>query len=203
MDYRFAIRPFLLTTTAAILFGGFPLISHADALRSLGKLLGISAPTPAEGRAVGNWYERHIPARFLARQFVSVSLLASPDMNVYLESSAGSSAEDGDGDIDGVFENDPPNITLRLPQDGVPDEQIFAHEYGHYVWFDLLTDSDRRRYQAIYDRQKAAHSLITEYAEVNIQEGFAEAFSYYVDHQVLLAQRDALSYRFLAHWPGA
>jgi hypothetical protein len=200
MDSRFAIRPFLLTTAGAILFGGFSLFSPADASRPLSKLLGISAPTSAEVRAVGAWYDRHIPPRFRARQSVSVSLLANSEMNVYLESNAGTSAEDGDGDIDGVFENDPPNITLRLSTDGILDEQIFAHEYGHYVWFDLLRDSDRRHYQKIYDRQKAAHALITDYAQTSVQEGFAEAFSYYVNHPARLARRDALSYRFLAHW---
>ena len=111
-------------------------------------------------------------------------------------------APDDAGGIDGVFENDPPSITLRLPSSGVPDDLVFAHEYGHYVWFDILSDEDRRRYRTLYDRQKAAHSLVTEYAADSVEEGFAEAFSYYVGQPAILARRDALSFAFLAQWPG-
>ena len=82
-----------------------------------------------------------------------------------------SHADDDDGDIDGVFENDPPRITLRLPDTGGPDMFTFAHEYGHYVWFALLSQADRKHYEAIYDKQRAAHHLVTRYAATELEEG--------------------------------
>ena len=111
------------------------------------------------------------------------------------------SAHADDGDIDGVFEDNPVRITLRVPASGRPDLYTFAHEYGHYVWFDLLSRDDKRRYENLYRKQKAQHHLVTRYAQTDVEEGFAEAFSFYANAPALLLRRDALSSQFLSQWP--
>ena len=82
-------------------------------------------------------------------------------MEAYLHTRDGDDGQDqnshaDDGEIDGVFEADPDRITLRIPASGQPDLYTFAHEYGHYVWFNLLSRDDRRRYEGLYRKQKAA-----------------------------------------------
>jgi hypothetical protein len=170
----------------------------------------ISAPTAGQARALQAWYGQHIPARFCARGRLAIRELPDSQMDAYLRSNCGQdahaapdkseSAGDSDdvSDIDGVYEGDPDRISLRLYADGQPDRYTFAHEYGHYVWFRILTASERRRYVGIYDRQKAAHSLVTQYAATDVEEGFAEAFSFYAAGRRILAARDPASLKFLA-----
>ncbi len=50
-----------------------------------------------------------------------------------------------------MFESDPDRMALRLPASGELDVFTFAHEYGHYVWFHLLSKDDRSRYESIYN----------------------------------------------------
>ena len=57
------------------------------------------------------------------------------------------SSHTDEGEIDGIFEDDPPRITLRIPDTDPPDMFTFAHEYGHYVWFSLLSKDDRKHYE--------------------------------------------------------
>jgi len=90
---------------------------------------------------------------------------------------------------------------LRIPASGQPDLYTFAHEYGHYIWFNLLSRDDKKRYEGIYKKQKALHHLVTRYAQTDVEEGFAEAFSFYANEPPLLLRRDALSYQFLSQWP--
>ncbi|MBV9848600.1 MAG: hypothetical protein JO250_02815 [Armatimonadetes bacterium] len=197
MIRRHSCNPLVLTALAAVLFAAGPRPARAH--------LDVSAPTDAQVQALGAWYEQHVPARFRAREAVDVSALTDREMTAYLRGgddadAAASRADDGDGDIDGVFEDGPPRITLRLPASGEPDMFTFAHEYGHYVWFALLNKGDRRRYEVIYNKQRAGHHLVTRYAETELEEGFAEAFSFFVNQPPLLAHRDPLSYQFLAQW---
>lgn len=105
-----------------------------------------------------------------------------------------------DDEIDGVFVNHPPRILLRIPDSGRLDFGTLAHEYGHYVWFDLLSKDDRNRYKSLYDRQKAGHKLITSYAAESVEEGFAEAFAAEVTASSALLRADPRSARFLADW---
>ncbi len=197
-----AVRPFAkllyLTVFAGVLFAASPARAQIE----------VSAPSGAQVRALGNWYEQHIPFRFRAHGVVDVTLFTDREMDAYLKGGNTGDSEDSaasradDGDIDGVFENDPPRITLRLPFTGELDTFTFAHEYGHYVWFTLLSSGDRRRYEVIYNKQRAAHHLVTRYAGTELAEGFAEAFSFFVNQPPLLAHRDARSYQFLAQWTG-
>ncbi len=164
--------------------------------------------TPAAARTLLGWFGKHIPARFRARERFIVTPLNDRDMDSYL---AAQDTDKGDplnshaddGGIDGIFEDAPPRITLRLPAGTAPDVATFAHEYGHYVWFHRLSKDDRSAYEGLYNRQKDAHRLITPYAQTNAEEGFAEAFSAYVNTPNALQKRDPLSFEFLRTWHAA
>jgi hypothetical protein len=100
--------------------------------------------------------------------------------------------------IDGVYEDPKPTITLKADGDTATLCQTFAHEYAHCLWERRLTRDQRDDYTRLYIAQKAAHRLVTPYASTSEEEGFAEAFSYYVMQPAVLAKRDAASMAFLA-----
>ena len=144
-------------------------------------------------------YQTMIPARFHTRQTVAVHLLDDRQMATYLNSGDDSlSASHGENDtIDGVFEDGPPLITLRETR---PDDEIqftVAHEYGHYLWEHLMNRSEKVRYARIYRVQRSNGSLVSDYAGTSLNEGFAEAFSYYVNDGDELAGKDPLSMQFI------
>ena len=74
---------------------------------------------------------------------------------------------------------------------------VFTHEYGHYVWSELLDANERLQYQTIWSEQKTNKRLITDYASTNEEEGFAEAFAYYLRNKSALRHKDERSYQFL------
>ena len=166
----------------------------------------VTGPATPTARSLTAWFARHIPARFQARERFEVNPLSDGEMRAYLrggdeDADRDQSAHTDDGDIDGVFEDGPVRITLRVPASGRPDLYTFAHEYGHYVWFDLLSRDDKKHYESLYRKQKAQHHLVTRYAQTDVEEGFAEAFSFYANDPALLLRRDALSSQFLSQWP--
>lgn len=197
---RFAVSLSFMTTAAALWF----------AVPSDAQIL-VSAPSDAQARQMQAWYEHHVPRRFRAHSPILVREMDDAQMAAYLkgddyntDSAAGpvSHTDDGDGDIDGIFESDPDRIALRLSDTGTVDLFTFAHEYGHYVWFHLLSKDDRSRYEAVYDRQRAAHRLVTRYAATDLEEGFAEAFSFYACEPLMLSHRDQQSFQFLTQCAG-
>ncbi len=167
----------------------------------------VTGPATPTARLLTTWFAHHIPARFAARGRFDVNPLSDAEMEMYLrtgdDGDQAQSSHADDGEIDGVFEADPDRITLRIPTSGRPDLYTFAHEYGHYVWFNLLSRDDQRRYEGVYRKQKAAHHLVTPYAQTDVEEGFAEAFSFYLNDPALLLRRDALSSQFLSQWPAS
>ena len=168
------------------------------------QLIVTGPPTPA-AQALGSWWGQHIPTRYQARGRFEVHPLTDNQMEAYLaEGQPGADPDQNshtdEGEIDGIFEDNPPRITLRIPDTDPPDMFTFAHEYGHYVWFNLLSKDDRKHYGSLYKKQKAAHHLVTRYAETNAEEGFAEAFSFYANEAPLLLHRDPVSYQFLTQW---
>lgn len=173
--------------------------------RGAGAQIVVTGPATPAARSLTTWFARHIPARFAAHGRFEVNPLNDIEMETYLRAGDDGDQEQsshaGDGEIDGVFEADPDRITLRVPASGQPDLYTFAHEYGHYVWFNLLGRDDKRRYEAIYRKQKAAHHLVTRYAQTDVEEGFAEVFSFYANDAPLLLRRDPLSSQFLSQWP--
>ncbi len=163
----------------------------------------VSSPVPAAAQSLTSWYVRHIPVRFRAASRLTIRELPEAEMNTYLHGgSEDASHSEGDGmeDIDGVYESHPDRMALRLPPEHGIDVFTFAHEYGHYVWFRLFSDDDRRRYETLYKRRRAAGHLVTRYAENGVEEGFAEAFSFYVAEGPMLAARDPDSFQFLSRW---
>lgn len=182
-----------------ILFATFVLLLcpvHADAQMT------VAGPASPTAYALTAWAAKHVPAKFGAKESLEVSPLSEDGMDDYLRD--GDNPEDksqGDDDeIDGVFVNHPPRILLRIHPSGRLDFDTFAHEYGHYVWFDLLTKDDRARYKTLYEKQKTAHKLITSYAAESVEEGFAEAFATEINAPAALLHTDPLSARFLAEW---
>ncbi len=193
-------RPFVLLSASVFLL--LPLGAQAQ--------MTVAGPPSPTAHTLTVWFTQHIPAKFQARGAFEVQPLPDFDMDEYLRGNAPddhsqnnshNNSEDDEDEIDGVFVDHPPRITLRVPESGKIDFDTFAHEYGHYVWFDLLTRSDRKRYGAVYDRQKAAHKLITDYAAESVEEGFAEAFAADINAPLALLHQDPLSYRFLSDWP--
>ncbi len=174
--------------------------------------ISVSGPATPAANALTAWSRLHIPAKFQTHGKVEVQPLSDAAMDDYLHSDPDNDAESGDAnndshsedsaeEIDGVFTDDPPQIYLRVSDPAQIDYATFAHEYGHYVWFDLLTNADRKRYKAIYEHQKAAHRLISDYAGESLEEGFAEAFSADIVTPAALLHQDPLSYQFLSRWP--
>jgi hypothetical protein len=168
----------------------------------------VTGPATPAAHILMAWFAHHLPARLGPHGRFEVTPLTDNVMDDYLrtgDTDQDQNSHTDDGEIDGIFEDNPPRITLRLSADGLPDLYTFAHEYGHYVWFDLLSDVDKKRYESVYKKQKAAHHLVTRYASTGLEEGFAEAFSFYANEAPLLRHRDPLSYQFLNQWvaPGA
>lgn len=162
----------------------------------------VAGPPSPTGRALMAWAAKHVPAKFQAREPLEVSPLSESGMDDYLRDGDNpqNKSQGDDDEIDGVFVNHPPRILLRIPDSGRLDFGTLAHEYGHYVWFDLLSKDDRNRYKSLYDRQKAGHKLITSYAAESVEEGFAEAFAAEITAPSALLRTDPQSARFLADW---
>lgn len=154
---------------------------------------------------IASWYAKHVPAAYQSDKPLLINEYNDRQMNAYLVSGSPNdtvykSSENGQddlSDVDGVYENGPARITVRVPRNGAVDLFTFAHEYGHYVWFNILSGHDRSNYEAIYNRQKINHHLVTRYASTNVEEGFAEAFSFYTNQAAMLKYRDSESFAFL------
>jgi hypothetical protein len=101
--------------------------------------------------------------------------------------------------VDGLYQNATPTITLRTASPTADLSATFTHEYGHYFWLNVLLPRDRDRYGSLYDKQQLAHRLISPYAAVSVDEGFAEAFSFYLREKPVLARCDPLSCCFLSN----
>jgi hypothetical protein len=175
--------------------------AHADIV--------VDGADPTWNENIQEWCDQHIPEPFRAQNRIQVRLLNDQQMTEYLnpQPSGGDSdnrqphqSDQDTSDIDGVFEDGPPRVTLRLSGAQMPDMFTFAHEYGHYVWFDIFSSSDRKRYESVYKRDKAQHHLVTAYASTSLEEGFAEAFSFYVNSPAMLGRRDSESRQFLDAW---
>jgi predicted metalloprotease len=89
-------------------------------------------------------------------------------------------------------------ISLRETLHGDLAAFVFAHEYGHYVWDDILSAEERATYTRVWRAQKRAGHLVTDYAAENVDEGFAEAFAHFLRKPALLRRRDPRSATFMA-----
>ena len=203
MSRSFISRGSILLCGAGLLLLAYPSLAQ----------IAVTSPATPTAHLLTVWSRLHLPAKFQAHDKVEVQALSDAAMDDYLHADPDSdtdssndanndgNSEESDGEIDGVFTDNPPQIYLRVSDPAQIDYATFAHEYGHYVWFDLLTKDDQKRYKAIYERQKAAHRLITDYAGESLEEGFAEAFSADIVDPASLLHQDPLSYQFLSRWP--
>lgn len=134
---------------------------------------------------------------------VVVKEVSSAEMaHLVAQVEGGDNREDDNSVVDGCYEpgardGEPDTITLLSSLKGLDAELVFTHEYGHFVWDNLLTRSQRNQYRQIWKRQKASGHLVTRYAGDDVEEGFAEAFAYYLRRPATLKRRDTGSCKFL------
>lgn len=187
------LTPIFLAALSLAAFFVWPRPTQAD--------LDISGANSQERATLQSDFDNHVPIRFHTGQEIDVQIFSREAMLDYIREGqpADQSADQDEGDdtIDGIYEDGPPTITLRTTPDLDDLSFTFAHEYGHYVWEDLMTRSQHRAYAKIYYKERAAHRLVTAYAATDLDEGFAESFSFYAMAPPILQKRDPLSYRFL------
>jgi hypothetical protein len=159
----------------------------------------VTGGSPVQQHALLDIYATWIPQAWHTHVSINVNILTDRDMNAYIHDGEppGASNSEDDNSIDGIFEDHPARITLRGSADPNEFPMTFAHEYGHYVWQEEMSQQDHARYSEIYNRQREAHQLVTDYAATELDEGFAEAVSYYLLNRPVLEERDAASAHFL------
>lgn len=54
------------------------------------------------------------------------------------------------------------------------------HEYGHYVWYEKLTETQRQDFTLCWEKSLRK---VTSYAHYNVKEGWAEAYAYYYHYK--------------------
>jgi hypothetical protein len=158
----------------------------------------------AESAHTGVWRHAYsqFPAIWKAHRIVVVREISDAEMDRLVEQFEGPS-DKSDSIVDGCYQATTDNeetagrITLRESLHGENATLVFVHEYGHYVWSNVLTGADRVRYRRIWREQKRIGNLITEYAGDSDEEGFAEAFAYFIRRPAMLRRLDARSSRFL------
>ncbi len=109
--------------------------------------------------------------------------------------------EENSSVVRGMFlfdEDDQAVIALRRSLAADEARVVFVHELGHLVWETHLSKGERRRYNEAYKRARSEKCLITAYAADSVEEGFAEAFSFYVRKPETLRRRDPHSYAALS-----
>ncbi len=99
--------------------------------------------------------------------------------------------------VDGFYQDGSKVITLRVPSPTADVSTTFTHEYGHFVWMNLLSAVQRDQYRKVYVTQRTVGRLVSPYTAVSVEEGFAEAFSFYVQRRPLLVRKDPCSCGFL------
>lgn len=174
-------------------------------LRAAHAQIVVAGPSTPTTQALSAWYEHTLPPCFRATDRVTLYSLDNHDMDRYLKSvgledGASYASALGDGEITGLFAERQKRISLRVSPDGTFDQQTLTHEYGHYVWFHRLTKNDRKQYRGLYKRQAETRALVSNYAETNLEEGFAEAFAFYIQQPAVLKAKDPVSFQFLAEW---
>jgi len=144
-----------------------------------------------------------LPAAWKARDLVYIREVTDDDMDRFVERFEGPNSKDNSV-VDGCYQanltsaDTAGQITLRQSLRGENAALVFVHEYGHYVWSNVLTDADRARYRRVWREQKRNHSLITEYAGDSDEEGFAEAFAYFVRKPGTLRRIDGRSSKYFS-----
>ena len=163
----------------------------------------LTVTEPASQAALWQRIVRYLPEVF--RRGPGIQVLERTQEQITAAATAlGAAASDGDGPVDGLYlpppnaQNTPAEVMVRRSLRGELAGLVFTHELGHYVWQTELTMTQREAYRAIWKAQVKRGSLITTYANVSAQEGFAESFAWYIRKPVALRRTDAESYAFLS-----
>ena len=195
--------PFCKVTLTAALLGSaallFPSIPASASLRII--------DSPHHAALWQRIYDR-LPALWKTDQTIRAEEVPIAELNPDSDIPDPSDVNGGESDnhnsdlADGEYVEDedsdePPTIRLADTLDEVNSSLVFAHEYGHFVWNDKLTRAQRRAYRHLWLRQMRAGHLVTNYASDSPEEGFAEAFSYFLQKPDQLKRKDMESWRFL------
>lgn len=159
--------------------------------------------------AVWNRLYEALPSVWKTRQTVIVREVSDREMDDLTRDDSRSgfsnspdrSESEDEGEIEGFYEYSPrrgaPVITLRSSLSSGEAEFVFTHEYGHFVWENILSDDQCDAYFRLWSRQRHNRSLVSDYARDSVEEGFAEAFAHLLRRPERLHKRDARSETFL------
>lgn len=70
------------------------------------------------------------------------------------------------------------------------EEYVVTHEYGHHVYFELLTKNEREWWTLQWFKEAVNGNLPTNYSYSNSHEGFAEVFAGYVHRDSKVSKED-------------
>lgn len=162
-----------------------------------GDLLLASFPRDAARQALWQQVFRAVPAPLRPKRDVRVRAVSDNEMERLAREGLDEAAQEDDSVVDGMFfldGDDRPNIALRRSLWGEKAALVFAHELGHLVWDTQLGRDQRGEYAEAYGRAKASKQLVTPYASESLEEGWAEAFSFFVLRPDTLRKRDPVSW---------
>jgi hypothetical protein len=194
---RFKRSGILRVLALSLLFGSGRMPPAIASLRVIG-----DSPHASLWRRL---YDR-MPQTWRTRRVVVVREVSDREMDEQVAEDMNAQANDGSDDdsvVDGYYQNghgdqsEAPTITLRRTMDDEEAAFVFTHEYGHFVWYKILTSRQRADYARLWKQQKRNGRLVTEYAADSEEEGFAEAFAHFLQKPVRLRNRDLDSWRFL------
>jgi hypothetical protein len=184
---------------ATVCLGSLVLIGSRH-IASADLRIGAETPHAEMWRKV---YEQ-LPSAWKSAHPVFVQEVSDAEMERLVARMEGeSSSRSSDGSVvDGCFqpaerEDDLDTITLRESLKGQDAELVFTHEYGHFVWDHLMKRAQRDQYRRLWRDQKQQGHLITRYAGDSAEEGFAEAYAYFLRKSAALRRRDGASWTFL------
>ncbi len=157
------------------------------------------APHAAEWQAFYN----QLPAVWKTDKIIIVQEVSHQQLTQIFKEAYGAVPANSDG-IDGCYQfggeriDADATISLLNTLHGDAAIEVFAHEYGHFVWDQLLNHAQREAYRQLWQQQKAQHHLITGYAATSPEEGFAETFAYFFCNRKELDAKGRSSEIFLS-----
>ncbi len=114
-----------------------------------------------------------------------------------------------DGEVDAIYTEadssaSPTNsntnraeITLLKGEDTDDFSEAFLHEFGHHLWFTVVSPPEISEFKALYAQAARAQTFVSDYAAVSAEEDFAESFAYYEMKPKLLAKRDPAAAQYM------
>ena len=192
------------TTRAFALLGGILALGSLSAPRVANGQASMRVEVSAD-HAPALWRAFDlIPPEWKPSRKVIVREISSPAMDrlVALTSGADQHAEDN-STVDGCYQSAPEGdqapavISLRKGMAADEAAFVFTHEYGHFIWDEILTDADRSEFRQLWRQSKREGRLVTVYAADCDEEGFAEDVAHYLRRSSKLRRKDLPAYEFL------